>query len=104
MTEYNGVPPFVAGSDTSEAAARAVRDPNTLRAQVLALLVKRGERGATDEEIQAILAMPANTERPRRRELVLRRSVIDSGQRRRTMSGRMAVVWCVAQVAESVVA
>lgn len=99
-----GGPPFVAGSDTSEAAARAVTEPSRLRAQVLDFLKKRGVRGATDEEIQAALAMPANTERPRRRELVLGKSVIDSGQRRRTMAGRSAVVWAVAAQPESGVA
>lgn len=49
--------------------------------------------GLTDEELQERLGMAANTERPRRVELEEAGRVIDSGQRRKTKSGRAAVVW-----------
>lgn len=52
--------------------------------------------GTTDEEMQWGLEMPANTQRPRRRELQLWGRIIDSGNTRATKSGRQAVVWVLA--------
>ena len=48
---------------------------------------------STDEEIQRELPMSANTQRPRRVELVDARLIRDSGRRRATLGGAMAVVW-----------
>lgn len=86
--------PFVAGSDTSAAAAEAIA-PNaaTLRAKVLRFIEGRGLDGATDDEVQASLEMSGNTERPRRRELEGQCLIGDSGKRRLTKSKRQAVVW-----------
>ncbi len=80
-------------SATSVAAAKAI-EPNaeTLRACVLAYL-RAVKSGATDEEIQEVTGMEGNTERPRRTELVRLGLVKDSGQVRKTRSGRDAVVW-----------
>lgn len=50
-------------------------------------------RGATDEELQDLLQMNPNTERPRRVELVRMGLVRDSGLTRTTRSGRKATVW-----------
>ena len=71
------------------------RTPATGRERVLALIELRGAHGATDEEIQRILNLDPSTERPRRRELQLTGFVVDSGQRRRTASGRLAIIWTV---------
>ena len=80
--------------DTSRDAARAVRRYGTnLRTLVHSWLVGRGESGATDEEMQSLLAIPPNTQRPRRRELQTKGLVVDSGNRRLTRSGRKAIVW-----------
>lgn len=49
--------------------------------------------GLTDEQIQISAMMPANTERPRRRELELAGLIRDSGMKAKTVSGRNAVVW-----------
>ena len=88
---YGGMPPHV-DADTSRAAAEQIEPTaGTLRAEVLAAI--RAWEGATDEQLQEYLHMPANTQRPRRRELVLQRLVVDSGQRRATNSGRQAIVW-----------
>jgi hypothetical protein len=65
----------------------------TMRAQVYAFLTRQGRYGATDEEISDALAMPGNTERPRRVELENAGFVVDSGGHRQTRSGRNAVVW-----------
>ena len=89
--------PFQAHSDTScEAAAQMKPTAANLRAAVLRELAMRGEQGATDEEVQLALSMPGNTQRPRRRELELSAQVVDSGRKRKTLSGRDAVVWVTA--------
>lgn len=86
--------PFVPWSATSEAAARAIEPrAETLRRLVLDALREAGERGMTDQEIQRRLDMDPSTERPRRGELVRDGLVRDSGQQRKTLSGRMATVW-----------
>jgi hypothetical protein len=86
--------PFVRHSDTSRAAAEAIEDraPGK-QARVLACLLLRGLEGATDEEVQDLLRMSPNTERPRRIELVRMGLCRDAGRSRRTRAGRMATVW-----------
>lgn len=87
-----GSPPAQAHSPTSiEAAERIAPDALTLRDLVLAEIIRRG--GATDEEIAGELALNPSTSRPRRIELVEAGLVRDSGQTRKTASGRAAVVW-----------
>ena len=77
--------------DTARAAALAAwPKTGTQRAQVLAALARFD---LTDEQIQRWTALPANTERPRRVELVRGGWVTDSGQRRKTEAGLEAVVW-----------
>lgn len=81
-------------SDTSVAAAEAIEPTAaTLRMAVLGVIAARGS--ATDEEIQTELGIPGNTQRPRRVELCEAGRVVDSGMRRRTKSGRLAVVWII---------
>lgn len=95
---YNGEPPHVRHSETSKAAARDVRPKSgTLRAIVLDFIRNRGERGATDEEMQYLIPMMANTQRPRRCELVERGLIQDSGKKRENASGKEAVVWIAAE-------
>ena len=82
-------------SETSrEAAERIVRVAPTLRDRVLMALAMRP---MTDEELCEVTQIPPSTERPRRVELVAERIVRDSGERRKTRSGRNAVVWCVTE-------
>ncbi len=86
--------PYVARSETSKAAGEKIKDPaRTLRQRVLAFLQQCGTAGATDEEICEALNLASDTSRPRRVELVRGGLAVDSGERRRTRSGRMAVVW-----------
>lgn len=88
-------PRYVAGSSTSQEAARSVRSGSaTLRAKVLAYLRDRRD-GATDDEVQRALGMNPSTQRPRRIELCEAGLVVDSGKRRPTLSGRSATVWFV---------
>jgi predicted DNA-binding transcriptional regulator len=85
--------PYQPHSATSEAAA----DDIAVAAGALEILVYEFLRyraeGATDEEIQRRLVLDGSTERPRRVSLVRKGLVVDSGQKRLTASGRLAVVW-----------
>lgn len=91
---YNGLPPFQGHSETSESAALLAQESApTKRARVYRYLVEQGWGGATDEEIQLALRMDANTERPRRCELLEKRLIMDSRRTRMTRSGRAATVW-----------
>ena len=86
-------------SATSHAAALRIEPAaDTLRAEVYAWIIRCGLHGATDEELQTALHMAGNTERPRRVELMDGGHVVDSQQRRKTKSGRDAVVWIATRV------
>lgn len=74
----------------SSAAATLLRS-GTARRRVLEALVFRGPR--TDDELQEALSMPANTERPRRVELLNMGYVEDSKLRRLTETRSPAIVW-----------
>jgi hypothetical protein len=65
----------------------------SLRDRAYRWLLKRGERGATDEEMQLASRMNPSTQRPRRIELVDLGLAVDSGLVRKTKTGRKAVVW-----------
>jgi hypothetical protein len=90
---YNGVPPHVADSDTSYSAARSVEDDaSAIRARV-ADAIRRSDDGLTCDEVEVLLALRHQTASARIRELVLKHAVKDSGERRKTRSGRQAVIW-----------
>ena len=81
-------------SATSKAAALSAEpQAGTKRAILLAFLRGRGLTGATDEEMQANVPMNANTQRPRRVELVQGHFIEDSKRTRATIGGDQAVVW-----------
>lgn len=86
-------------SDTSHAAAERIEPAaDTLRAEVYSWIVRNGLYGSTDEETAEALSMAGNTQRPRRVELMDGGHVVDSGRRRKTRSGRNAVVWITVRV------
>ena len=77
---------------TSRLAAESIKPTaSTLRAKVYAYI--RDSGGATDDEVQVGLNMNPSTQRPRRVELVEACLVRASAVRRKTRSGREAVVW-----------
>lgn len=81
-------------TDTRNAARRGVASRSTsIRQRVLAFLRDRGPRGATDEEIREALDLGESTARPRRRELVAKGDVFDSGDRRKSSKGYVMIVW-----------
>lgn len=79
---------------TSAAAGAAILPKSgTLRRRVYDFIASRGDRGATDEEMQDVLEMGANTQRPRRVELLRDGLIRQSQEKRETKSGKLAVVW-----------
>ena len=89
---YAGNLPHVRASKTSEAAAaRATPGAQSNRRMIFEFLQRVG--GATDDEIEEMFALLHQTASARRRELVLRGMVRDSGHRRPTRSGSEATVW-----------
>jgi len=87
-------PPYVRDSDTSRGAADSIKAVTpALRLQVLAQIKACGIRGSTDDELERALKLRHQTASARRRELCLQNAVRDSGERRKTRSGRSAVVW-----------
>lgn len=86
--------PHVAGSDTSRAAAESMEPhAGTLEAKVLIAIRAAGDEGHTDDELEQVLGLSHQTTSARRRALVIRCLVKDSGERRPTRSGRGATVW-----------
>lgn len=87
--------PPTSGTDTSQAAADKQTPKKTERdrARIVEYLRREAGAGATDEQMQHDLNMPANTQRPRRVELVKAGRVVDTGGRRETSTGSKAIVW-----------
>ena len=65
----------------------------SMREVVLDLITERGSYGATDDEVEFVTGMKHQTASARRRELVLKGEVVDSGRRRPTRSDCPATVW-----------
>jgi hypothetical protein len=87
------MPPHV-DTDTSLEAAVAIEEKvGRLQAMILEHIRDRGARGATDDELEIALRLQHQTVSARRRELVLKGLICDSGERRQTRSGCMAIVW-----------
>ena len=83
--------PYQRHSPTSKAAAEQIEPTaGTLRRMVLEAI---REKPSTDHELQEALGLEGSTERPRRREVQQAGLIEDSGDRRPTPSGRLAVVW-----------
>lgn len=92
------VAPGLARADHPETAKQAAAQAKTgkTRRFVYDMLNRRGWAGATDEEIITAgigAGFTANGLRPRRVELVRDGVVVDAHRKRRTQSGRNAIVW-----------
>ena len=87
-------PPWNA-TDTSRAAAASVAaDTATIRAHVELLVRRAGPRGVTCDDVEQRLGLRHQTASARLWELHHKLGVIaDSGARRRTASGRQAIVY-----------
>lgn len=89
--------PYQAHSGTSREAASAIKGKSARLRELVLTELRR--QPATDEELANLLTLSGNTCRPRRVELVELGIVEDSGNRRKTASGRNAVVWRVKESA-----
>ena len=86
--------PYVSGCETSMEAAESMIEPaKTMERRVLEYIGFMGECGATDDDIEQQLDMRHQTASARRRGLVLKGLVKDSGYKGRTRSGRRAIAW-----------
>lgn len=96
---YPSRPGYVRDADTSRDAADSLDESllSRLRGEIFALIDVRGERGATCDEIEVALDLRHQTASARVRELALAELIFDTGQRRRTRSGRGARVYCVSR-------
>lgn len=86
--------PYSVTSETSGQAAASLAPRQLARYQLLVLEAVCASDGLTDEEIATRTGLMGNTVRPRRAELAERTLIRDSDRRRKTRSGRSAVVWC----------
>lgn len=78
---------------TSWDAARSVKDLRQSQQIILGAIIAYGP--ITDEDIHAMLKVPMSPSgaRTRRKELVDKGLVQDSGQRAKTRSGRQTILW-----------
>lgn len=77
------------------AAARVLPAAHTAARRVLDFIRSQEWVGATDDEVEIVLKMQHQTASARRRGLVLTGWVVDSGVKRKTRSGSLAIVWIV---------
>jgi hypothetical protein len=91
---YGGKPPARAGNPTQQAAAESVAYVvPTVREKVYLCIKAAGEHGRINNEIVADLGLKLQTVCARVAELRLSGRVQDSGIRRKTDTGRDAIVW-----------
>lgn len=88
--------PYVAHSDTSKEAAASIEGQlGRLEQLVFNAVEMAGIYGATCDEIETQLNLSHQTASARIRALAKLGRIADSGNRRKTRSGRNAVVWVV---------
>ena len=90
---YGGHPPHEDSGTSREAAEAALPNLGAPQAEVYMRIRAHGEWGCTDDELELQTGLSHQGVSARRRELVLRGAVRDSGRRRRTSRGRWATVW-----------
>lgn len=85
------------GTRTSRTAAISMRNHTTyIRERIYEYIASRHRIGATADEIQSHLEIDGSTVRPRLVEMRKLGQVRDSGETRKTRSGRSAVIWVTA--------
>ena len=75
------------------AAIRVYPETGSLRLKIYELLIRAGSRGATDQEIESILAISGNSVRPLRGSLEKQGFIIASGTTRENLNGNLCIVW-----------
>ena len=90
---FAGAPPSVKGSDTSEKAAESMRESVGHLQRTVFNHIKASRDGMTCDEAEELTGLRHQTCSARVRELVLKGFIVDSGNRRKTRSGRGARVY-----------
>ncbi|MBF8297390.1 MAG: hypothetical protein HW395_47 [candidate division NC10 bacterium] len=85
-------PPSVNTETSRQAAAEIAPRLSALQEDILRYLRGRAD-GATCDQLEDALTLRHQTCGPRLRELALSGAIVDTGIRRRTRSGRKAIVW-----------
>ena len=86
--------PFVKGRRTSFEAAQSIGSSlQRLEREILYFIELRRDRGATCDELEWCLGFSHQTSSARLRGLFLKGKIKDSSRRRKTRSGRGAIVW-----------
>lgn len=94
MSGYPSEPGFKGNADTGREAAEAMQSKcGRLQQMALAHIRAAGAGGYTADELSAAMGMDRWTVQPRTSELKAKGLIVDSGQRRRNVTGKRAVVW-----------
>jgi hypothetical protein len=95
MVDYPNAPGFRSGSpDTSEQAAQSVAQAAISReAMALALIRANAANGCTADEVADTFEWERYSSRPRLSGLKAQGKIVDSGKRRKAVSGRAQAVW-----------
>lgn len=95
MADYPNVPGFRPGSpETSQEAAESVAAAAASReAKALALIAANAANGCTADEVADALEWERYSSRPRLSGLKAQGKIVDSGKRRKAISGRVQAVW-----------
>jgi len=88
--------PFSDQDTSKEAAESMIGSAGSMRIKVYHAIAN-SRSGLTDDEIEIQTGMRHQTASARRRELVLSGSIVPSGEKRKTRSGRQAVVHITAK-------
>lgn len=100
-SRYPDAPAFRATDTSREAAEELAPHLGRLQVLVLGAIEAAGERGLTADETCDVLRLDRWTVQPRTSELRAKLKIRDSGQRRPNRSGKRAIVWVSANVAEA---
>lgn len=95
MADYPNAPGFRPGSpETSELAAESVAAAALNReAMALALITANAANGCTADEVADTFEWERYSSRPRLSGLKAQGKIVDSGKRRKAISGRSQAVW-----------
>ncbi len=86
--------PFAKNRPTSKAAAKgAAKNAATVREQIRSYITKRGDKGATCDEIETKLQLTHQSASARVYDLKAQGLIVASGTTRATRSGRQATVY-----------
>lgn len=90
---FGGIPPHVRKSQTSKEAAISITESSGALRSRISIKICYAPKGKTCDEIEKDMDLRHQTASARIRELVLKNEIYDSGLKRKTRSGRNAVVY-----------